>query len=255
MIHTIKKIVPVTIRTKIRNLRLKGDNVECPICEKTFMTFLPFGVPPDPMRPNAMCPNCSSLERTRLYWKYLTSMPDFFNSQKNILHVAPEPKLFQKFSSNPSINYFPVDKFTKGYKYPKGTINMDITKMDYPDNKFDFILCSHVLEHITNDIIAIRELHRVMKPGGWGILQVPIEMERDKTYEDESIISPEDRQQAFGQFDHVRIYGNDYFERLKSVGFDVQLDDYADTLTMTEKFRFGFGNEKSLFIVKKNDSL
>lgn len=251
MLKIIKKIIPAKIKTGLRNILLSGSNVECPICEKTFVKFLPFGLPPAQLRPNAMCPNCNSLERTRIYWKFLTSDDDFFTSNKTVLHVAPESKLFQKFSTSPFINYFPIDKFTEGYKYPKGTIDMDITKMEYPNDKFDFILCSHVLEHIPHDILAMSELYRVMKPGGWGILQVPIEMDRKHTYEDISITSPKERQEAFGQFDHVRIYGKDYIERLKSVGFKVELNEFAKNLSADEMFRFGFGDGEDLFVVKK----
>lgn len=168
-----------------------------------------------------------------------------------MLHVAPEWKLFQKFSSFPGIDYCPVDKFTEGYRYPPGTIDMDITEMDYPDNNFDFILCSHVLEHILDDKKAMMELYRVLKPDGWGILQVPIDMQRDETYEDNSITKPDERQKAFGQFDHVRIYGKDYIDRLRSVGFSVEFNQYAQKLTEAERFRFGFGDGEPLFIVKK----
>lgn len=247
----IKKIIPSKLKSTLRNKILSGNNVECPICDNTFITFLPFGISPSPLRANALCPSCNSLERTRIFWRYLLDKPDFFESKKDVLHVAPERKLFEKFMANSMIQYFPVDLFTEGYKYPEGTINMDITQMEFPDSHFDFILCSHVLEHIPDDRLAMSELHRVLKPGGWGILQVPIEMDRAITYEDESITSPEERQKAFGQFDHVRLYGRDYIDRLSSVGFEVELDDYSIELPDSEKFRFGFGQGESLFIVKK----
>ena len=141
-----------------------------------------------------------------------------------------------------------------GTQYPNGTINMDITHLKYPDNYFDFILCSHVLEHIPNDIDAMKELYRVLKPNdGFGILQVPIELDREITYEDHTITSPIEREKAFGQFDHVRIYGKDYIQRLKSVGFEVELDEFANKTSNADKFRFGFGKGKSLFIVRKKN--
>lgn len=247
----INKIIPTYIKTELRNFILKGDNVECPICEKTFITFLPFGNSTSLIRLNAMCPNCFSVERTRIFWKFLSVDSGFFNSNKKVLHVAPELKLFHKFSSNPLIDYYAIDKFTEGYTRPKGTVNMDITDIKYPDNTFDFILCSHVLEHVPNDILAISELFRVMKYGGWGILQVPIEMEREKTYEDDSITSPEERIKVFGQYDHVRIYGKDYIDRLKSSGFKVELNEYAKKVSKIDKIRYGFGSGETLFIVKK----
>ena len=252
MISIIKFLLPNSIKKSLRNISLRGNNVECPVCEKTFITFLPFGIPPAQLRPNAMCPNCNTLERTRFIWKYLISQPDFFNSKQDVLHVAPELKLFQKFLLHPLINYTPIDKFIEGYKYPTGTIKMDITNIEYPDHTFDFILGSHVLEHVQNDILAMSELYRVMKPGGWGILQVPIEMDRENTYEDESIVLPDERQKAFGQFDHLRIYGRDYIDRLTSVGFKVELDDFSKKMSNADRFRFGFGQEEFLFIVKKS---
>ncbi len=247
----IKKLIPGSIKIKIRNLALQGNNVECPICEQTFITFLPFGVPPAPLRANAHCPNCNSLERTRMYWKYITEKTDILTRKSTILHVAPEKSLFNRFVSLPNIKYVPVDKFTKGYSYPKETINMDITNMSFSDNTFDFILCSHVLEHIPDDRKAMQELYRVMKPGGMGILQVPIKLNMEKTYEDDSITTPEERQKAFGQHDHVRWYGKDYITRLENAGFKVELDDFSVKASEYDKFRFGYGKGEPLFIVKK----
>ena len=245
------KMIPPGIKRSIRTLALKGNNVECPVCGSTFITFLPFGEPPYQIRPNALCPNCKSVERTRIFWKYLHSIPGFMDTPRKILHVAPEKQLFRLFASNPNFDYVAVDKFTEGYSYPEGTRDMDITEIDFPDNSFDFVLCSHVLEHIPDDLKAMRELFRVMKTGGWGILQVPIDLNRQTTYEDSSITSPEERKSAFGQFDHVRWYGLDYKDRLASAGFRVEIDDYALKLPADQRFRFGLGLGEDLYTVRK----
>ena len=225
--------------------------MHCLICDKSFMTFLPFGMTPESLRANAQCPNCGSLERTRTYWKYIDSVPDFLSLKLKVLHVAPEGGLFRKFKGLPNIEYFPLDKFEEGYKYPKGTLNGDITDLDFPESFFDFILCSHVLEHISQDKVAIKELFRVLKSGGWGILQVPIDQTLEETYEDPNVILPEERIKAFGQFDHVRLYGKDYELRLREAGFEVSIDKYASRLPTIEKFRYGLGEGEALYIVKK----
>ncbi len=235
----------------MRVTALRGDDVFCPICETSFLTFLPFAVPPDTPRANALCPKCGSLERTRVYWQYLQSKPDFFASPRKILHVAPESVLFRRFKNSGGFEYYPVDKFTEGYRYPVGTINMDIMDIDYPDNYFDFILCSHVLEHVENDMVAITELCRVMKPGGFGILQVPLNLDLPHTFEDKTIVDPQARAEAFGQFDHVRQYGRDYADRLRAGGFSVQIDDFAKRKDGHYRFRHGFGKAEDLFVVSK----
>lgn len=244
----IKKLIPSGIKHYLRVKSLSGSNVHCPICEKDFITFLPFGLKP---RPNALCPNCASLERTRLVWKYMQSIPGFFEQEKVLLHIAPEAKLFTKFKASSKIKYHPADKFEEGYDYPSGTENMDITQIDYPDNTFDFILCSHVLEHISEDIKAMSELHRVLKPSGLGILQVPLDKKLEKTIEDPAINTPEDREKHYGHWDHMRQYGLDYKERLESAGFKVKVDDFLRTFSEDDKFKFGFPADEDIYVVSK----
>lgn len=109
-------------------------------------------------------------------------------------------------------------------------IRMDITDIATPDNQFDCIICYHVLEHVPDDVKAMRELLRVLRPGGWAILQSAVRQNLDKTYEDPNIVSPEERRQVFGHRDHVRIYGRDYKDRLERAGFTVRLDNYVKEL-------------------------
>lgn len=229
-------------------LALRGNTVECPVCEKKFLTFLPFGYP---LRANARCPSCGSLERTRLCWLYLKNRSRFFNSPQRILHIAPEKPLFERFEQIRHFDYCAADKFEPGYRYPAKTINMDITSIQFPDNQFDFILCSHVLEHIPDDKRAMRELFRVLRPGGFGLLPVPIEKGRTVTYEDDSLTSPEDRAKAFGQADHVRSYGSDYPDRLRKAGFMVSEIAFGQQFSPQDQFRYGLFADEILYVVEK----
>src|SRR4249920_3892182 len=106
---------------------------------------------------------------------------------------------------------------------PLAMIRMDISKIPYKANCFDVIICNHVLEHIPNDRQAMSDLYRVLKPGGWAILQVPISLSLDRTYEDPTAVTREEREKKFGQHDHVRIYAKDYKDRLENVGFTVEV--------------------------------
>lgn len=243
----IKRMIPSKLKSYIKLEALRGKNVECPYCCRTFITFLPFGIV---LRANAQCPNCGSLERHRLIWLFLQNRMDFFNRKLRLLHVAPEKLFFERFSKDENIDYVAADKFTKGYTYPAGTINMDITAIDYPDNSFDVILCSHVLEHVPDDLLAMRELYRVLKPEGWAILQVPIDKSRPVTFEDFSVTDPAQREKVFGQSDHVRIYGADYKDRLQTAGFLVRVDNYFQQFTKQERFRYGI-REEDIYLCKK----
>lgn len=231
---------------------LKGNNVECVCCGHSFICFLPFGYI---KRSNAQCPNCHSLERHRLHWHYMLQKTQLFSTShtKRMLHVAPENVLYNKFIKEPSIDYVPCAKFGVGYEdeYPAGTINADITNLQFVNNSFDIIYCSHVLEHIPDDKKAMSELQRVLKPGGWALLQVPQDLTLIKTYEDFSITDANERLQAFGQHDHVRIYGQDYKDRLKDAGFIVNAEKYVESFTENEIFKYGFMKGEIIYFCTK----
>jgi ubiquinone/menaquinone biosynthesis C-methylase UbiE len=148
-------------------------------------------------------------------------------------------------------SYVPVDKLSLGNFYIPGTINMDITSINFPDSKFDVIICNHVLEHIENDKLAMKELFRVLKPGGWAVLLVPIDKNRTITYEDHTIVNPKQREKIFGQYDHVRIYGIDYKDRLSSAGFKVEIQDYVSKFSEEDIFKYGFQRGEDIFICYK----
>jgi len=251
----IKKITPTSLHNFIfRKKRLVKNmlsGVKCPICKSRFEIFKPFGLP---IRKNAQCPNCQSLERHRLLWLYLQTK-ERINDFKNIriLHFAPEEIFFNYFSNNNKIEYFPVDLYPEIYKY-KGQSKIsraDITQIPFPQNHFDFILCNHVLEHIIDDKRAMAELYRVMKKGGFGIFQVPIDYSRESTYEDFSITDPSKREIEFGQYDHVRWYGKDYPERLKNAGFKVYEDEFVKTFNTKGLFKNGLMKNEIIYNCKK----
>ena len=116
-------------------------------------------------------------------------------------------------------------------------VKMDITDIQYPDESFDVIYCSHVLEHVVDDRKAMSEFRRVLKSDGWAILLVPITVET--TYEDPSIVDPAERLKHFGQDDHVRRYGKDYVERLRAAGFKVSVSNASDLCQEPEVLQMG----------------
>lgn len=168
-----------------------------------------------------------------------------------ILHVAPEKCLREKLMALSGVDYTAGDKHEPGYSYPSGTADLDITSIGYPNDHFDLILCSHVLEHVTDDRRAMHELHRVLKPGGLGILMVPIALGNDRTLEDASVTDPKERVRLYGQFDHVRLYGRDYVDRLRESGFQVTEDAMTERMTAEEVFRFGLLRSEVVHAVTK----
>jgi DNA-directed RNA polymerase subunit RPC12/RpoP len=200
----------------LESSRLFGFSYRCPICGGHFRKFLPTGTA---QRPNAVCPRCGSHERHRLLWLYLKQKTDLPTSRKRLLHFAPEVCLQRRFAAMRNVEYISAD-----LSVPNAAVRMDITAIVFPDNTFDCILCSHVLEHIPDDRRAMAELYRVLKPGGWAILQVP--MHEGKTYENPAIVTPDGRLRHFGQEDHVRKYGADYGDRLRDAGFTVTADPF-----------------------------
>lgn len=215
MIQAIKKILRPYKRT-IMSLWYKGNDRYCPVCGKTSRKFLDFGYP---LRSDARCVHCNSLERHRLTWLFFEKKTNIFNNiPKKMLHIAPEQSFQERLSKRIGEGYLTADLFN-----PAAMVKMDITNIQYPDNSFDVIYCSHVLEHVENDLKAMKEFYRTLQPNGWAVLLVPIL--EGPTYEDPSVIDPQERLKAFGQEDHVRKYGTDgvYLNRLKEAGFAVEV--------------------------------
>ncbi len=161
-----------------------------------------------------------------------------------MLHIAPELQLSRLFRAQPSLDYLSAD-----LKSPRAMVKMDITDIPYPDHTFDVIYCSHVLEHVPDDRKAMRELHRVLKPGGWAILQVPITAKA--TVEDPAVTDPQERLRLYGQIDHVRRYGPDYKDRLVEAGFGVILEQFVQELNERQVRRFGLNKCSPIHLCTK----
>ena len=237
---TISSKLPAPLRMVLRRLRdsLKeapylGKGRFCPVCERASRRFRPFGIPP---REGAQCVHCQALERHRILWLFLSQKTDFFNGvAKRMLHVAPEQFLESRFRKSIGEGYLTADLLN-----PRAMVQMDITNIQYPDQSFDVIYCSHVLEHVQDDHKAMREFHRVLKDSGWAILLVPITAK--ETFEDPSITEPEDRLRVFGQEDHVRNYGPDYVDRLRRAGFHVEVTEIDDLADCDEAQKMGLNS-------------
>ena len=203
---------------------LRGSTFTDPIDGKSFKSFLPYGY--GTQRNNVLSPSTLSLERHRLLWLYLKNETDFFSSEKSVLHFAPEQCFLKRFKKLKNLKYTTTD-----LESPIADVKADICNLPFEDNSYDVILCNHVLEHIPDDTKAMQELYRVLKPGGYGVFQIPQDLSREKTFEDDSITDKKERAKIFGQYDHVRVYGRDYFDKLRSIGFNVEEVDYTANLS------------------------
>ena len=226
-------------------LFLKGSKFIDPIDGKSFKTFLPYGY--GNQRNNVLSPSTLSLERHRLLWLYLKNETDFFSDKLKILHFAPEQAFFKRFKKMDNLDYVTTD-----LNSPLADVKADICDLPFKDNEFDVILCNHVLEHIPNDKKAMSELFRVMKPNGMGIFQVPQDLKRDTTFEDDSITDKKERAKIFGQYDHVRVYGRDYFDKLRAVGFTVEEVNYTSKLSDEDIKKFCLAKGEIIPVVYKN---
>ena len=233
------------IGLKALGLFYMGNKVECPICGSHYRKFLPYGrVNP---RPNALCPSCLSLERHRLIWIYLKEKTDFFNRKLDVLHIAPEPCFMRRFEKIHGDRYITAD-----IESPLAKVKMDIHQIPFGENHFDAVLCNHVLEHVADDIKAMREINRVLKPGGWAILQVPFfSPVPEVTFEDPMILGKREREKAFGQDDHVRKFGRDYASRIGRSGLIAFEDHLSHQIPKDLVFRYGIQKNETIYIGRK----
>lgn len=218
------------------SLFLRGNTYTDPIDGKSFKTFLSYGY--GNQRPNVLSPSTLSLERHRLLWLYLKEKTDFFTAEKKVLHFAPEQCFLKRFKALNTIDYTTTD-----LESPIADVKADICNLPFEDNSYDIILCNHVLEHIPDDTKAMQELYRVLKPGGYGIFQIPQDLNRAETFEDNSITDKKERAKIFGQYDHVRVYGRDYFDKLRNIGFRVEEVDYTKNISpeLIDRYRLAAG--------------
>ena len=221
-------IVPVV------GLLYLGKGKQCPLCGCQRRKFLPYGYVTS--RENALCPNCLSLERHRLLWLWLLRESDIGRGAMalpRLLHIAPEVALMRKFKkmyAREAERYVTAD-----LESPLADMHFDVQQIPLEDESFDAIICNHIMEHVEDDRKALKELYRIMRRGGWGVILSPVELEREKTFEDDTITDRAERTRIFGQYDHRRIYGRDYAERLREAGFEVYDIDYKNELSKAEQ--------------------
>jgi predicted SAM-dependent methyltransferase len=243
---------PILIRlssifTVFAPLFYKGNNVECPVCEKSFRKFLSYGSDVA-HRENILCPYDLTLERHRVMWLYLKNKSDFFTQPNlKVMHIAPEQCFYPKFKKQKNLDYTTGDLVS-----PLADLHFDLHHIPLEDNQYDVVFCNHVMEHVKDDLQCMKELYRIMKPGGWGIMQVPIDSTRTETYEDWSITDPKEREKHFWQYDHVRLYGLNYPKRLEEAGFRVEIVDFSKELPQEKFERYRIPKSELLYVVHKD---
>lgn len=251
MIKIILNFLPKNLLIRLSNylqpivdLLYKGNKFIDPINGKSYRKFLSYGY--KIKRKNVLSPGTFSLERHRSMYLFLKNETPFFKQKLDVLHIAPEQCFIKKFKKLSNINYLTLD-----LNSPIADIQANILNLPFKKESFDVIFCNHVLEHIKNDYKAMKELYRVMKKGGFGIFQVPIKKSLKKTYEDFSITESKKRTKYFGQYNHVRIYGIDYFDRLEKVGFQVFPIKYYKKLKKEIIKKYALDSYEILPYVKK----
>ena len=251
-----KRTLPFELRLSLRQLNWQAryalqraaladgkPEVYCPVAQASFDCFVRQGS-------DLLTPANGARARHRLIWLYLERETAVLRQPTRLLHVAPEVCLLPRFRENPSVDYVPGDKFVDGYGEQAGVQYIDLLDLDFPDDHFDFTLCNHVLEHIRPDVAAMGEMYRTLRPGGTLLVTVPIKETLAETYENDEVTSPRERHEHFGQWDHVRYYGLDIADRLRSVGFDVSLERYGERFSAEDFRRFGL-NRDLLVVCRK----
>ncbi|MFC0657553.1 class I SAM-dependent methyltransferase [Mongoliitalea lutea] len=219
-----------------------GSKVQCNVCDSQFRKFLPYG---RKARENALCPKCLALERHRLMWLFLQKETNFFTAPLKVLHIAPELCFIERMQALPNLEYITGD-----IESPLATVKMDVHQIPFENNSFDVVFCNHVMEHVDDDILACKEINRVLKPNGWGIIQSPI-YDLKETIEDKSITDPRERERLFGQRDHVRKYGKDYASRLSQSGLLVEENLFVQQLDPQLVIQHALPPQEIIFYCKK----
>ena len=231
----------------VAGLFYAGRGRECPICGARRRKFMPYGYVTQ--REDALCPSCLSLERHRALWLCLTRTEGLAFGGL-MLHIAPEVCLMKRLRR--MMQHAGGEYVTADLESPLADMHFDVQQIPLADGRADIIICNHLLEHVADDRRALRELYRVMASGGWGVVTVPVDTSREATFEDDSVTDPAERTRIFGQYDHRRIYGRDYAERLRGAGFVVKVVDVAGGLSDDECRLYAIRRDEPIYIVFKN---
>ena len=229
----------------IMGLAYRGRGRECPVCGSRYRRFMPYGYVTS--REEALCPHCLSLERHRMIWLWLKESSNLFEGYPRLLHIAPEVSLMRHFKRHYQDN---KGYITADLESPLADLHFDVQSIPLEDEYIDVIICNHLLEHVEDDRRAMAELYRILKKGGWGIMLVPEDRSRARTFEDDTITDPEERTRIFGQYDHRRIYGRDYDKRLAEAGFRVERIAYAERLSDEQRQRYAIGHDDLVVVYK-----
>ena len=258
--NILKAIIPLQFRPWIKQFVFRiayfGKRYYCPVCKSYTRLQKPLGLEFPVIKEKqivgaglrtALCPVCGSSDRIRLLYLFFKLKTNLFCDPLRLLHFAPEPSLQHIFEKHKNIQYLTADLYQADVME-----KIDITRIQYPENSFDAIICNHVLEHIPDDALAMNELYRVLKPKGWAVLQVPVSKLLKTTFEDPSITNEADREIIFGQKDHIRIYGKDYSEKLVKAGFKVQEFSWVhDQETVFQNQKINLNKDEVVFYCLK----
>ncbi|MDJ0849300.1 MAG: class I SAM-dependent methyltransferase [Myxococcota bacterium] len=238
------------LRFAARRLRHLGWRRYCPVCDSRCRAFL---ADPRTGRPDAGCPVCDSRERHRSIWPFLMGRTPLPSAELRVLHVAPEPGFELRLRRFPLLDYVTCDLSREDVDFRE-----DLTKLSFADGRFDFVICNHVLEHVADDAAAMREMFRVLSPGGFAEISVPgpsaslgHPARLEATIEDPSVTTPEERRRRYGHPGHVRQYGSDLAERLRSAGFEVQVTSFGPELSPGERQRLGIPPSYPIYWCRK----
>ena len=253
MVSLLTRWVPRTVLQRGAHLALNavawayaGDQLEDPIVGRSYRKMLPYGRVRS--RPNALAPHSLSLERHRAVWAFLQRKTAFFQDNLRMLHLAPEHCYLTRFKKFDHLDYVSAD-----LNSPWADVHFDCHQIPFEDDSFDVLMANHLLEHVADDHQVMREFFRVMKPGGWGVFQVPINRLDPNTAEDPSVTDPMERERLYWQQDHVRLYGHeDYPDRLEKAGFRVEVVDMLDLLGEELYQRYSLGEEQWVYWVHKD---
>jgi len=228
----------------LRAMWFVGARFACPCCGWRLRAFVSGGASLRSL-PRGFCPRCGAKARHRRLWLFLRQHTNLFSEPLRCLEVSPRYAFWRRLSGMDNLDYVAAD--LRDGRHVR--LRMDLTAAPIRSESFDAAICVHVLEEIADDRAAMRELFRVLRPGGWALVSVPTRMDRD-TYEDASIVDPKDRKRAFGERAHVRVYGRDLGARLASVGFDVRVD-LATDVEPAIRDRFGLKDDENVFLCGK----
>lgn len=230
---TVRDTLPRPALMAVKRMLAAGDGATCVVCGASVRALLTQGhdypvlreldVVGGQRKESDECPICHANDRVRLVYLYVKSRTSLLTGPNRLLHIAPELGLADIFAVTETLDYVPADLDRQRYRHLENLETFDLQNAPHPDESFDWIICNHVLEHIPDDRQAMREMRRMLKVGGAAILQVPLAEKLAMTREDPDIRGEAERIRLFGQRDHVRLYGRDYYDRLREAGFELEL--------------------------------